>query len=100
MRCPAEMTDLITSAINTGLLRIRSLAWQGETERCGVEADHIHNLPHLLVDYSPEKLAYYWNVERPAYMGRVPDAELAEWEPVWQRMSAVVSAEAAIPVRR
>jgi hypothetical protein len=90
MQCPSEIAHVVNSAIRTGLLRIRSLAWQGEAERCGVEADHIHNLPDLLADYSEEKLAYYWNVERPSYMGRVPKADLLAWEPLWQRMSDVM----------
>ena len=51
-----------------GCFRVRALAWQGQAELCGVESDHIHNLPDLLADYTPEKLHYYWNVERPEYI--------------------------------
>jgi hypothetical protein len=92
MHCPAEIAETLLSILQTGVLRIRSLAWDGEAEQCGIESDHIHNLPDLIADYSPEKLAYYWNVERPEYMKQVPRERLRGWEPLWKELSDRVDA--------
>jgi len=86
MHCPAEIAELILPILQNGLLRVRALAWQGQAELCGVECDHIHNLPDLLADYTPEKLHYYWNVERPEYIRHV-GGHLDGWEQLWQRLS-------------
>jgi hypothetical protein len=92
MNCPPELVDTLLSLVHIGILRIRSLAWEGNTELSGIEADHIHNLPNLIVDYSPDKLAYYWNVERPEYIKQVSEDRLEGWEPVWQQLSEKVEA--------
>jgi hypothetical protein len=92
MNCPPELADTLLSLVQIGVLRIRSSAWEWNAEQCGIEADHIHNLPDLIVDYSPDKLAYYWNVERPEYVKQVPEDRLAGWEPVWQQLSEKLEA--------
>jgi hypothetical protein len=71
---------------------VRSLAWEGQVEQCGIESDHIHNLPDLIADYAPEKLAYYWNVERLEYMRQIPREQLGGWEPLWQQLRDKVEA--------
>ena len=52
MRCPPEVGEIVLRIIESGLKRIRSLAWSGHAERCAIEADHIQHLPDLLADYS------------------------------------------------
>jgi hypothetical protein len=56
---PAEISEILTEMLTTGLLRIRALGWSGEAERCAIESDHIHNVPDLLTHFSPERLGYY-----------------------------------------
>jgi hypothetical protein len=92
MHCPAEIADTLLSILRTGILRVRSLAWQGQVEQCGIESDHIHNLPDLIADYAPEKLAYYWNVERVEYMRLVPREQLDSWESLWRQLRDKVEA--------
>src|SRR3954467_11677357 len=92
MACPPEVSRIVLAMLQTGLLRIRSLAWSGEADRCAAEADHLHNLPSLLAGYSEELLYYYWDVERPAYMDQVPPDQLAQWEPHWQELRPHVEA--------
>ena len=92
MRCPPEITTIISSLLTTGLLRIRSHGWSGRADRCAIEADHIHNLPALLDDYSPELLSFYWNVERPSYISQVPEAELGGWKVHWQELQPFAEA--------
>src|SRR5262249_8659328 len=86
MRCPAEVSEAVLGLLETGLKRIRSLGWSGQPDRCAVEADHLHNLPALLSDYSEELLRYYWDVERPAFIDRTPTDQVAAWEPLWEKL--------------
>lgn len=69
-----------------GLLRIRAAGWAGNAERCAIEADHLHNIPHLLSDYSRDLLQFYWDTERPAFMAACSVDELREWESLWERL--------------
>jgi hypothetical protein len=92
MTCSKEITDVLTEILTTGLLRIRALGWSGYSERCAIESDHIHNLPDLLAHYSPERLDYYWNVERTSYIIQTPTSELAVWEPLWRKLNEYVEA--------
>ena len=86
MSCPPEIAEVVLKVLETGLLRIRSLAWAGQLDLCAVEADHLHNLPDLLSDFSREKLSYYWDVERTSYTARIPESEHAGWEPLWREL--------------
>jgi hypothetical protein len=96
MQCPIEIAEVILPLLQNGLLRIRALAWQGHAELCGVESDHIHNLPDLLGDYSPEKLHYYWNVERPEYIRQMEVNPQDGWEQLWQRLADRMNQEHAL----
>ncbi len=86
MDCPPEIAEIILKILGTGLLRIRSLAWAGQSGLCAVEADHIHNLPDLLSNFSREMLSYYWDVERASYLAQIPEADLASWETLWREL--------------
>ncbi|MGA8346968.1 MAG: hypothetical protein WBQ11_01990 [Isosphaeraceae bacterium] len=86
MHCPAEIAEVILPILQYGLIRVRAFAWQGQAELCAVEADHIHNLPDLLADYTPQKLYYYWNAERPDYVRQVGVDQAVGWEELWQRL--------------
>ncbi len=65
----------------------------GETRRCVYEADHIHNLPQLMVDYAPELLEFYWNVERPLLVRQITDAECTAFHDSWNRLGSLVERE-------
>ncbi|QDU14001.1 hypothetical protein [Gimesia maris] len=83
MQCPDEIAEVLLRILNVGLLRIRKSGSEGHAEECETEADHIHNLPAILQDYSPELLEYYWNVERAGFLtteaGRSSRSFQAEW---------------------
>jgi hypothetical protein len=92
MACSTEIARILSEILTTGLLRIRALGWSGNAERCAIEADHIHNVPDLLAHYSPERLVYYWDVERASYISQTPASELAVWEPLWRQLIGHVEA--------
>lgn len=92
MACPPEITDIVADILYFGLLKIRTLGWAGNPERCAVEADHLHNLPALLKNFSTDLLSYYMDVERPSYVARSSQVECAVFEPLWQRLEALAHA--------
>jgi hypothetical protein len=87
MNCPPEIGRLLLELLKLGTLRIRALGWSGDATRCAVEADHIHNLPSLLTDYSPEGLSYYWEAERTSFAEQSSPADLELFEPMWQELA-------------
>ena len=91
MTCPAPVAAVILDILRDGVLACRAAAWEREADRCAVEADHIHNLPGLLADYSPEKLKYYWDVERTSFAARCTPDELPQWEQHWNRLRPFVA---------
>jgi len=64
MNCPPAIAEVLLQILHEGLLRIRSAGWQSDAAACARDADHLHNLPSLLANYSPDRLRYYWEVER------------------------------------
>jgi hypothetical protein len=91
MSCPPEIADILLSILETGLLRTRAAGWAGDSRRCTIEADHVHNLTELLSHYSAELLSFYWDVERPAFRSQVPEADQAGFAPLWNQLARHVS---------
>jgi hypothetical protein len=91
MRCPDEIAEIVVPMLKYGLLRVRTAAWQGKTDLCVFESDHIHNLPDLLANFTPDKLAYYWNAERPANVGHIGVEQSAGWEEHWNQLGEQVA---------
>lgn len=92
MTCPPEVARVILQILQVAVLRIRASGWRGDGSRCAADADHVHNLPALLIDYSDELLRLYWQVERPLFMKRCPPADLEGYEPLWAELAELVSA--------
>jgi hypothetical protein len=95
MNCSPELSQILLEILTTGLLRIRALGWAGDSERCAIESDHIHNLPDVMAHFSPERLLYYWEVERNSYVRQTPSSDHAVWEPMWQELQFQVEALAS-----
>jgi hypothetical protein len=90
MCCPDDVAEVLTAILQTGLLRIRASAWANESERCAIEADHLHNLPSLLAQYSPDLLRYYWVVERTAFLNQSADQDVSSFEPLWNQLERLL----------
>jgi hypothetical protein len=68
MQCPPDIADILLRIIRAGIIQIRLAGWERNPDRCSLEADHIHNLPDLVCNYSADRLKYYWDVERPCFI--------------------------------
>ncbi len=88
MASSPEISELLLDILRTGILRIRSAAWSGDASRCAVEADHIHNLPDLIRNFSPDRLKYYWEVERTCFVDQSSPADLASFEALWTNLAS------------
>lgn len=83
-----EVRQVLLDIVQLGILRIRGSGWDGDAERCSVEADHIHNLPDLISRPSLELLAYYMEIERPSFIHFTEDH--SAFEPHWSRLQKLV----------
>jgi hypothetical protein len=92
MDCPKVIRELVLKLLQVGILRCRAFAWSKDPDRCAVEADHVHNLPDLLADYRPEKMQYYWDVERPCFIDSTVEGDRGPFEALWQQLQPLIPA--------
>lgn len=92
MTCPPDIARVVLKILQVAVLRIRASGWAGDGSRCAAEADHVHNLPALLSDYSDELLRFYWQVERLSFIKRCQTADLEDYESLWAELAELVSA--------
>jgi hypothetical protein len=92
MSCPSEIADIILEILQVGLLRIRAAAWASDFPRCELEADHLHNLPDLMKNYSTERLQYYWEAERTSFIEKGSRTVFYDpvYENLWERLRPFV----------
>jgi hypothetical protein len=90
MKCPDPVADILLEILRVGLLRIRSLGWMANPGRCAVEADHLHNLPSLLLHYSSEALKHYWEGDRLAFQSKSSPDDLESFAHLWDRLEPLL----------
>jgi hypothetical protein len=92
MNCPPEIAAVLLDILTHGLLRARAAGWSGDAQLAGLEADHLHNIPALLKDYSPALLRSYWDVERPSYAKSLTARGLrfTDWNTLWTALRDLV----------
>lgn len=70
--CPPEVADALLSILSEALLLMRQAANADDpafgADFCADEADHIHNLPHLIRRYSRNQLEHYMTWSRTSYI--------------------------------
>jgi len=65
-----ERRDIYLDILRRGLLNARSAGYAGDAAQAATEADHLHNLPELLLHPGDERRhAFYWEGMRPSYLG-------------------------------
>jgi hypothetical protein len=89
MGCPSEIASVLLEIIKTGLLRIRVLGWEGNAERCAEEADHLHNLPSLLQNFTDAGLQAYWHGKRTIILSRGAN-DTADFDRLWSQLARYV----------
>jgi hypothetical protein len=62
--CPPEIAKHLLEILRTGLLGIRMAGWNNEPQACARQADHLHNIPSLIANYSEQELLHYWECMR------------------------------------
>ena len=96
MTCPPAIAEIILDILRDGLLNCRAEGWSGNAAQSAAEADHLHNLPDLLHDYSVDRLQYYWDAERPSFAEKCDAERLAGLEQLWSRLRPYVESAAAL----
>lgn len=86
-----DTTRILLKILEFATLRIRAAGWAGDARRCAIEADHIHNLPNLLMAPCASLLSFYWEVEKPDFESQSRDAGLAIFQPLWDELRSHVS---------
>lgn len=77
-----------------GLVKIRDAAAMGWVSYCGVEAEHLHNIPSLLGETNEHRHIYYLDTEKSLYLERVDrtlpgvDFTLRRYDSLWQELEA------------
>lgn len=88
MNCPQHILEPLTEILKIGLLNVRVAAAKGDTQRCHIEADHVHNLPSLIRDYRQDLLKFYIDVEKPTFEKNSAGADLRLFEQQWAKLQA------------
>jgi hypothetical protein len=86
MKCHPEIAEILARILQSGLLQARAAGWSGNATRAAIEADHVHNLPILISDYSIERLRYYWDAERPVYLAQVGPDGAESFQALWDEL--------------
>ena len=77
--------ETLLEIVRVGLLNIRNFAFAGRVHEAAVEADHLHNIPEILVSRSDVLLQYYLRVSRAAFKSECTWT-YAQFEPLWSQL--------------
>jgi hypothetical protein len=88
-----SIPDILAEILRVGILRIRDAGFAGDAALCAIEADHIHNLPRLVLCPKEPLLQFYWGVERPSYLRAIRThagarADTQWFESLWLQLAA------------
>jgi hypothetical protein len=83
MNTPPIVQASLLTILKFGLLNIRYHAERKSSERCAIEANHLHNIPGLLENFSIDLLKFYIDIEMPQYVRETDDRILAEIRSAW-----------------
>ena len=96
MRCPDKVAGCLSKIVSLALVNVRGFGLtQGDAGRCAIEADHVHNLPGLMVSFSLGALHYYLDVARSEYVRQITKEKgtLSMFQPLWDELEAYVNTE-------
>lgn len=93
MTCPPEIAEVLTEILRVAILRIRARGWEQNAAACAVEADHVHNVPSLLANYSDDAMRYYLDYERVSFAKKA--VAFGGFEELWQRLDSILAQQPA-----
>jgi hypothetical protein len=85
--CPEQVQIRLLAILQLGLLNIRSCAERQDHIRCGAEANHLHNIPALILDFSQDKLQFYMSIEVPQYLQDINNQASSEMRQLWKLLT-------------
>jgi len=83
-----QISEILARILRTGLLRIRAQGAHGMAAQCSLEADHLHNLPDLILQPRLDLLRYYFNIERTAFLSEAANVE--QFSEDWNSLKVVL----------
>jgi hypothetical protein len=83
MNIPPTIEASLLSILKFGLLNIRYHAERKNAERCAIEADHLHNIPGLLQNFSVDLMRFYIDIEMPQYIREIDGQVIADIRSAW-----------------
>ena len=94
----SEVKDALTEIVYYGILLIRSEARAGNATRCAIEAEHLHNLPNLINNYSDEHLLCYYPNEVTSYLAATKSVNVNCYRPAWAIIDQYLKEKGKIPI--
>ena len=88
MNCPPEIACVLLQIFHHGILAARLRGWQNNAQGAALEANHVHNLPKLLLNFSCDELNWYWESTRWSYIEihRKLGNERTGFEKLWNQL--------------
>lgn len=84
-----DRRDIYLDILHRGLLNARSAGYAGDAAQAATEADHLHNLPELLLQLGDEwRHAFYWEGMRTSYLGESKPEYAQRFAPLWAELEA------------
>src|SRR5258708_28373352 len=84
-----QIKNILLDLTNVGLLRIRAFGNSGDAKACAEEADHIHNLPHIVQSFRLEEVDYYYNISRHSFVGGAKGS-VAQFGALWEELGRLL----------
>jgi hypothetical protein len=84
MHPPKNIEYAILELLTFGILLARGTADSGNLWLCQLETEHIHNLPHLIDEYSDHRLMCYYEATMRGYMERTKGIDRDGFKPYWK----------------
>ncbi|MES2791109.1 MAG: hypothetical protein V4719_15960 [Planctomycetota bacterium] len=77
-----EEREALLRILQHSITLIRAFGWQKRPDQCANEADHIQNIPSMLMYSTLDRLKYYMDIEVRLYVLKAGDWS-TDYEPFW-----------------
>ena len=81
-----QKSKALLNILQYGLLKIRKYAWEGNSEACAIEADHIHDIPAVLLSNHMDMLEHYLRIHVARYRSQVGADGILTFERFWNEL--------------